>query len=70
MIVLSRFRFFVTSVLSLITNCFFFLFSYFRLQKEQNQPASYYFIKITGNDKCCTQITMGVADNSKRQLKL
>jgi len=42
----------------------------FRLQNLQNQPASCsYFIKITCNNKCYTQITMGVADYSKRQLK-
>jgi len=41
------------------------------LQNKQNQAAScYYFIKIAGNNKCYTQITMGVADYSKRQLKL
>ena len=37
-------------------------------QNKQNQPAScYYFIKITCNNKCYTQITLGVADYSKRQ---
>jgi len=47
----------------------FFPFSYFRLQNKQNQPAfCYYFIKITYNNQCYTQITMGVADYSKRQL--
>jgi len=30
----------------------------------------YYFIKITCNNKCYIQITMGVVDYSKRQLKL
>jgi len=29
-----------------------------------------YFIKITGNNTCYTQITMGIADYSKPQLKL
>ena len=29
----------------------------------------YYFIKITCDNKCYTQITMGVVDHAKRQLK-
>jgi len=42
----------------------------FGCKTKQKQPAScYYFIKITGNNKCYTQIAMGVADYSK-QLKL
>jgi len=47
------------------------LFVSFRSQNKQNQPAScYYFIKITCNTKCYTQITtMGAADYSKRQLQ-
>jgi len=41
------------------------------LQNKQNQAAScYYFIKSTGNNKCYTQITKGIADYSKPQLKL
>ena len=41
----------------------------FGFYNKQNQPAScYYLIKITCNNKCYTQITMGVADYSKRQL--
>jgi len=49
----------------------FVSFRSFRLQNKQNQPASsyYYFIKTTCNSKCHTQITMGVADYSKQQLK-
>jgi len=55
MIVLSRFRFFVTFVFSLITNCLF-LSVLLTLQNKQNQPAScYYFIKIT-NNKCYTKL--------------
>jgi len=48
----------------------FFPFSYFRFQYKQNQRGfCYYFIKITCNNKCYTQIsTMGVEDYSKRQL--
>ena len=46
------------------------LFVSFRSQNKQNRPAScYYFIKITCNNKCYAQTTMGVADYSKRQLK-
>jgi len=46
------------------------LFVSFRSQNKQNQPAScYYFIKISCNNKCYAQITMGVAHYSKRQLK-
>jgi len=67
MIVLSRFRFLV---LSLITNCLFLSVLLLSVAKEPNQPAScYYCIKITCNNKCYTKITMGVADYSKRQLK-
>jgi len=69
MIVLSRFRFFVTFVLSLITKCLFLSVLLIRFRNEQNHPASYYFIKITSFNKCYTQITKGVADYSKRQLK-
>jgi len=69
MIVLSRFRFFVTFVVSLMTNCSFLSVLLIRLQNEQNHPAScYYFIKITSFNKCYTQINNGVADYSKRQL--
>jgi len=68
MIVLSRFRFFVTFVLSLNTNCLFLSALLIRFRNEQNHRASYYFIKITFN-KCYTQITKGVADYSKRQSK-
>ena len=61
MIVLSRFH-------SLRIVCFF-PFS-FRLQNKKNQPVCcYYFIKITCNGKYFTQLTMGVVDYSKRQLK-
>jgi len=39
----------------------------FGRKNKQNQPAScYYFIKITANNKCYTQTTMGVGDYSKR----
>jgi len=70
MIALSRFRFFVTFVLSLITNCLFLSVLLIRFRNEQNHPYSCcYFIKITSFNKCCTQITKGVADYSKRQLK-
>jgi len=64
MIVVSRFRFSVTFVLSRITNCLFLSILLFRFQNKQNQPTScYYFIKITYNNKCYTQITtMSVAD--------
>jgi len=52
MIVLSRFRFLV---LSLITNCLFLSVLLLSVAKEPNQPAScYYFIKITCNNKCYT----------------
>jgi len=33
------------------------------------RSSCYYFIKITYNNKCYIQITMGVVDYSKRQLK-
>jgi len=65
MIVLSRFRFFV---LLLITNRLF-LSVLFHLQNKQNQPACHHFIKITCNSKCYAQLTVGVADYSKRQFK-
>jgi len=40
------------------------------LQNKQNQPGSCsYFIKITYNNKYYIQITMSVADYSKRQFK-
>jgi len=63
--------------LAFVFSCFhslrivcFFPFSEFRLQNKHNQLAScYYFIKITCNNKCYSQITMGVGDYSKRQLK-
>jgi len=71
MIVVFHFRFFVTFVLSVITNCLFLpVLSLFRFQNKQKHPAScYYFIKNTSINKCYTQITMGVADYSKQQLK-
>jgi len=54
MIVLSRFRFLV---LPLITNCLFLSVLLLSVAKEPNQPAScYYFIKITCNNKCYTQL--------------
>jgi len=36
------------------------------LQNKQNQPACYYFIKITCNNKCYAQIAMGVASRGFR----
>jgi len=70
MIVLFRFVFFVTFVFPLITNCLFLSVLLISVTKQENQPAScYYFIKITCNNKYYTQITIRVADYSKRQLK-
>jgi len=70
MIMLSRFRFLLLSCFHSLRIVCFFPFSEFRLRNKQNQPASCsYFIKITYNNKYYIQITMSVADYSKRQLK-
>jgi len=70
MIVLSRFRFFVTFVLSLITNCLLLSVLLISVAKSTESTGScYYFIQITCNNKYYTQIAMGVVDYSKRQLK-
>jgi len=69
MIVLSSFRFSVTFVLSRITNCLFLSVLLISVSKETESTRFYYFIKITCNNKCYTQIsTMGAADYSKRRL--
>jgi len=68
MIVLSRFRFFVTFVLYLITNYLFLSALLVSIAKQRASTAScHYFIKITCTNKCYTQITVGIADYSKRQ---
>ena len=70
MIVLSHFRFLLLPCFHSLRIVCFFPFSWFLLQNKQNQPASFsYFIKITCNNRYYAQITISVADYSKRQLK-
>jgi len=68
MIVLYRFRLF-RAFAHYELFCFFPFSLISAAKYELNQPSCYYFIKITCNNKCYAQITMGVADYSKRQLK-